>query len=103
MAMRSPLLTCRTSEASRDRTQGEEQSLLLQGEDAWDDVTARQRLTCGRDGRTGLFTAYLAKRWLGLSSAEALQWVRRFIPRAVETPEQQQLVLDDESYHGTKH
>ena len=46
--------------------------------------------------RTGLFTAYLAKRWLGLSGAEALQWIRRFIPRAVETPEQQRLVLDDE-------
>ena len=38
-------------------------------------------------GRTGLFTAYLAKRWLRLSGAEALQWVRRYIPRAVETPE----------------
>jgi protein-tyrosine phosphatase len=47
-------------------------------------------------GRTGLFTAYLAKRWLGLSGAEALQWVRHFIPRAVETPEQQWLVLNDE-------
>jgi protein tyrosine/serine phosphatase len=35
-------------------------------------------------GRTGLFMAYLAKRCLGLSGAEALQWVRRFIPRAVE-------------------
>src|SRR5215470_7438962 len=46
-------------------------------------------------GRTGLFTAYLAKRCLGLSGAEALQWVRRFIPRAVETPEQQRLVLYD--------
>jgi len=44
-------------------------------------------------GRTGLFTAYLAKRCLGLSGAEALQWVRRYIPRAVETPEQQRLVL----------
>jgi protein-tyrosine phosphatase len=47
-------------------------------------------------GRTGLFTAYLAKRCLGLSGAEALQWVRRFIPRAVETPEQQRLVLQDD-------
>ncbi len=47
-------------------------------------------------GRTGLFTAYLAKRRLGLSGAEALQWVRRCIPRAVETPEQQRFVLDDE-------
>jgi protein-tyrosine phosphatase len=47
-------------------------------------------------GRMGLFTAYLAKRWLGLSGAEALQWVRRFVPRAVETPEQQRLVLYDD-------
>jgi protein-tyrosine phosphatase len=47
-------------------------------------------------GRTGLFTAYLAKRYLGFSGAEALQWVRHFIPRAVETPEQQRLVLHDE-------
>jgi protein-tyrosine phosphatase len=47
-------------------------------------------------GRTGLFTAYLAKRCLGLSGAEALQWVRRFIPHAVETLEQQRLVLHDE-------
>lgn len=48
-------------------------------------------------GRTGLFMAYLAKRCLGLSGAEALQWVRRFIPYAVETPAQQRLVLHDEA------
>ena len=53
-------------------------------------------------GRTGLFMAYLAKRWLSLSGAEALQWVRRFIPRAAETPEQQQLVLYEESSQGTQ-
>ncbi len=47
-------------------------------------------------GRTGLFTAYLAKRCLGLSGAEALQWVRHYIPRAVESPEQQRLVLHDD-------
>ena len=94
--MSYPLLTCRTSEESRDRTQGEEQPLLPQGDDAWYDVTARQRLTCGRDGRTGLLRASLAKRYLGLSGHEALQWARRYIPRAVETPEQQRLVLHDE-------
>jgi protein-tyrosine phosphatase len=48
-------------------------------------------------GRTGLFLAYLAKRCLGLSGAEALQWVRRFIPHAVETPAQQRLVLHEEA------
>ena len=47
-------------------------------------------------GRTGLFLAVLAKRCLGLSGAEALQWVRYYIPHAVETPEQQRLVLQDE-------
>jgi len=35
-------------------------------------------------GRTGLFMAYLAKQYLGVSGAEALQWVRRFIPHAAE-------------------
>lgn len=47
-------------------------------------------------GRTGLFMAYLAKRVLGVSGAEALQWVRCFIPHAVETLGQQRLVLHDE-------
>jgi protein-tyrosine phosphatase len=47
-------------------------------------------------GRTGLFMAYLAKQLLGLSGEEALQWIRHYIPRAVETLEQQRLVLDDE-------
>jgi protein-tyrosine phosphatase len=46
-------------------------------------------------GRTGLFMAYLAKRVLGVSGEEALQWVRHYIPRAVETPEQQRLLLHD--------
>ena len=47
-------------------------------------------------GRTGLFLASLAKQVLGLSGAEALTWIRYYIPRAVETPEQQRLVLDDD-------
>jgi protein-tyrosine phosphatase len=46
-------------------------------------------------GRTGLFMAYLAKWYLGLSGHAAIQWVRRFIPHAVETLEQQRLVLQD--------
>jgi len=47
-------------------------------------------------GRTGLFLASLAKRVLGLSGAEALQWIRHYVPHAVETPAQQRLVLDGE-------
>jgi hypothetical protein len=43
--------------------------------------------------------AYLAKRYLGLSGAEALQWVWRYIPPTVETPEQQRLVLYDDEPH----
>ena len=46
-------------------------------------------------GRTGLFIAYMAKQVLGLSGAEALQWIRCYIPHAVETPEQQRLLLND--------
>jgi len=51
-------------------------------------------------GRTGLFMAYLAKRVLGVSGAEALQWVRYFIPRVVETPEPQRLVLHEDGSDG---
>jgi len=40
--------------------------------------------------------ASLAKRVLGLAGEEALQWVRCYIPHAVETADQQRLVLDDE-------
>jgi protein-tyrosine phosphatase len=47
-------------------------------------------------GRTGLFLAFLAKRVLGVSGEKALQWVRYYIPYAVETPEQQRLVLHNE-------
>jgi protein-tyrosine phosphatase len=47
-------------------------------------------------GRTGLFMAYVAKRVLGISGEEALQWVRHYIPRAVETSEQQWVVRQDE-------
>ena len=47
-------------------------------------------------GRTGLFMASLAKQVLGLSGAEALQWIRDSIPHAVETLEQRRLLLDGE-------
>ena len=43
-------------------------------------------------GRTGMFLACLAKRGMGYSSDEALRWVRKFIPGAVEVSEQEQLV-----------
>jgi protein tyrosine phosphatase domain-containing protein 1 len=46
-------------------------------------------------GRTGLFVAYLAKRVLGLSSEEAIHWTRKYIPHALETDEQSQMVIDD--------
>lgn len=44
-------------------------------------------------GRTGLFAACLARAALGLSGDEAIAWVRRSIPGAVETPAQMQEVL----------
>ncbi|NCO68637.1 MAG: hypothetical protein GW873_08965 [Nitrospirae bacterium] len=45
-------------------------------------------------GRTGLFAACLARRVLGLSGEDAIRWVRRFIPEAVETSEQWQMVIN---------
>lgn len=47
-------------------------------------------------GRTGLFTASLAKHILGLSGAEAIAWIRHSIPGAVETWAQRQLVLSND-------
>jgi protein-tyrosine phosphatase len=48
-------------------------------------------------GRTGLFAAFLAKEVLGLSGEEAIHWVRRYIPGAVEAREQRQLVMADDT------
>lgn len=43
-------------------------------------------------GRTGVFAACLAKRVLGLSGEEAVQWVRSVIPGALEVNSQVELV-----------
>jgi protein-tyrosine phosphatase len=43
-------------------------------------------------GRTGLFAACLAKQGLALSSEEAINWVREFIPGAVEVPKQEMII-----------
>lgn len=45
-------------------------------------------------GRTGLFLACLAKRGLSLNGQEAIEWVRRFIPGALESHVQEQFVVD---------
>jgi protein-tyrosine phosphatase len=45
-------------------------------------------------GRTGLFTACLAKKLLNLSGEQATEWVRQHIPFAVETPEQRTFVVE---------
>ena len=44
-------------------------------------------------GRTGLFAALLARALLGLNGEKVIQWVRRYIEGAVETPEQRQFVI----------
>ena len=44
-------------------------------------------------GRTGTFMACLAKRVLGLSGTEAINWVRDFIPGAMENAHQEEFVL----------
>ena len=49
-------------------------------------------------GRTGLFVALLAKQVLGFSGEEAIAWARKYIPGAVETVEQRQLVVGDSGY-----
>jgi protein-tyrosine phosphatase len=50
-------------------------------------------------GRTGLVAAALAKRLLGVPGEAAIAWVRRYIPRAVETPAQRRLLVEDNPGH----
>ncbi len=47
-------------------------------------------------GRTGTLAAGLAKVIFGISGAEAVAWVRQFIPTAVENELQYQFVVDYE-------
>jgi hypothetical protein len=47
-------------------------------------------------GRTGLVAAAVAMRLLDMPGEAAIAWARRYIPRAVETPVQRQLLLDDD-------
>jgi protein-tyrosine phosphatase len=44
-------------------------------------------------GRTGLFTACLAKTVFGGRGQEAIDWTREHIPGAIETPEQAKFIL----------
>ncbi len=44
-------------------------------------------------GRTGTFAACLAKMVFGMKGEEAVEWVRSYIPDAVENHEQYQFVL----------
>lgn len=43
-------------------------------------------------GRTGMFAACLAREVLGLSGNEAIVWIRRLVPGAVESRGQEDLV-----------
>jgi len=67
---------------------------------------ALERARCGSNlavhcyagiGRTGVFLALLARRALGLKGEEAITWVRRWIPGALETPGQQEFVRNWEA------
>ncbi|MFW5713917.1 MAG: protein-tyrosine phosphatase family protein [Brevefilum sp.] len=43
-------------------------------------------------GRTGMFAACLAKIVLSLSGEEAVQWIRQYVPEAVQTVQQYRFV-----------
>ncbi len=43
-------------------------------------------------GRTGMFGACLAKVVLGLEGEQAVEWMRRFVPEAVQTAQQYRFV-----------
>ncbi|MGD0233123.1 MAG: dual specificity protein phosphatase family protein [Syntrophorhabdales bacterium] len=54
----------------------------------------------GGIGRTGTFAACMAKKLFSLPSDQAIAWVRRYITSALETAEQEQLVMDYETETG---
>jgi protein-tyrosine phosphatase len=59
----------------------------------------------GGNGRTGLLIACLARRILGLNGPDAVQWVRKYVPNAVERPEQTKFVaefLEDKTLENEK-
>jgi protein-tyrosine phosphatase len=43
-------------------------------------------------GRTGMFLAILARQRFGYDAQDAIQWIREFIPGAVENPDQEAFV-----------
>jgi len=45
-------------------------------------------------GRTGIFMACLAKRHFDMNGRQAIDWVRQFVPGAMENPLQEQFVMD---------
>lgn len=46
-------------------------------------------------GRTGMFLACMAKETLAIPGSEAIAWVRQWVsPRAVETAEQERMVIE---------
>jgi len=47
-------------------------------------------------GRTGTFAACLFKRTWGITGEQSIEWIRQLVPGAVETEEQEHLVLDYE-------
>jgi protein-tyrosine phosphatase len=49
-------------------------------------------------GRTGLFLACMAMRGLQLSADEAIHWIRKSVPGAIETPDQIRFVMDYGDY-----
>jgi protein-tyrosine phosphatase len=45
-------------------------------------------------GRTGIFLACMTKRTLNLNGQEAIDWMRQFIPEALENSEQERFVIN---------
>lgn len=70
-------------------------------------LTALQRLREGKNlavhcyaglGRTGMFSACLVQRALGLDAEAAVRWVRERVPGAIETPHQLRVVSEYQAY-----
>jgi hypothetical protein len=60
-------------------------------------VVSLEQLDAGL-GRTGMFSACLVQRALGLDAEAAVRWVRERVPGAIETPHQLRVVSEYQAY-----
>ncbi|MEX2029478.1 MAG: protein-tyrosine phosphatase family protein [Anaerolineales bacterium] len=85
-------------------TPADREALDLAVDQAWERARAGSAVAVhcyAGIGRTGTFAALLARRALGMAGDEAITWLRKWVPGALETVAQQEYVLNWRPRGGT--